>query len=132
MSYNVYTAEYIGNPNHVVIYIKTNPNALQVANQGRLHHVTGNILQGMKYNPRDSRDPIELASFMPASKIKIRTIAKHDLARFKMKCCRAVPAPLAQMTIGDKHLDPSKLLYHCREWVEDVKKLAFEKDIFKR
>ena len=55
MSYNVYTAEYIGNPNHVAIYIETNPNALQVADRGRLHHVTGNILQGMKYDPRDSR-----------------------------------------------------------------------------
>lgn len=55
MSYNVYTAEYFSKPNHVAIYIETNPNVLQVADWGHLHHVTGNILQGMKYDPRDSR-----------------------------------------------------------------------------
>lgn len=85
MSYNVYTAEYVGKPNHLVIYIKTIPNALQVADWGCLHHVTRNILQGMKYNPRDSRDPIELASFVLASKMKIGTITQHDLARFEME-----------------------------------------------
>ncbi|KAB8257981.1 hypothetical protein BDV32DRAFT_77001 [Aspergillus pseudonomiae] len=131
MSYNVYTAQYAGKPNHVAIYIETNPNALQVADRGRLYHVTGNILQGMKYDPRDSRDPIESASFVPGTKLKIGTIAKGDLVRFETECCKAVPPPPAQMTLGGKRLDPSKPLYRCGEWVEDVKKLAFEQGIFK-
>ncbi|KAB8227952.1 uncharacterized protein BDW43DRAFT_233453 [Aspergillus alliaceus] len=131
MSYNVYTAEYAGKPNYVAIYIETKPNALQVADRGRLYHVTGNILQGMKYDPRDSRDPIESASFVPGTKIKIRTIAKGDLARFETECCKAVPPPPAQMTLGGKRLDPSKPLYRCGEWIQDVKKLTFEKGIFK-
>jgi hypothetical protein len=105
MSYNVYTAEYVGKPNHVAIYIETNPNALQVADRGHLYHVTGNILQGMIYDPRDSRDPMESASFVPGTKTKIGTIAKEDLARFEPECCRAVPAPPAQMTLGGKRLD---------------------------
>ena len=82
MPYNVCTVEHFSKPNHVAIYIKTNSNALQVADQEHLHHVTGNILQGMKYDPRDSRNPIESASFVLASNAKIGTIAKHDLAMF--------------------------------------------------
>ncbi|KAE8352301.1 hypothetical protein BDV28DRAFT_4299 [Aspergillus coremiiformis] len=132
MCYNVYTAEYAGHPNHVAIYIEIEPDAVDIIDRGRLYHVTGNLLQGMTYDPRDSKDPQESASFVPDTKIKIGTIAQGDLARFETECCRAVPPPPAQLTLANKRFDPSKPLYRCGEWVEDVKKLAFEKGIFKR
>ena len=57
MSPNIYTVEYAGVPNHGAIYIETNPPATRMTEGGSLYHVTGNVLQGMKYDPRRSMEP---------------------------------------------------------------------------
>lgn len=131
MSFTVFTAEYAGVPNHEAIFIETNPAAPRMTEAGRLYHVTGNLLQGMKYDPRGSMDPEFSASHVPGTKKKIGTITKEDLARFETECCHAVPAPRAQLTLGGKQLYPGTPLYRCGDWLRDVQKLAFEKGIFK-
>ncbi|KAJ5346737.1 hypothetical protein N7541_009219 [Penicillium brevicompactum] len=100
MSFSVYTAEYLGAPNHEAIYIETNPTAPRTSEGGRLYHVTGNLLQGMKYDPRGSFDPEFSASYVPGTKKVIGSIAQADLTRFETECCRAVEAPQAQLTLG--------------------------------
>ncbi|KAL4783458.1 hypothetical protein BJX76DRAFT_348601 [Aspergillus varians] len=110
MSYNVYTAEYSGVPNHEAIFIEINPGVPRLADAGRLYHVTGNLLMGMKFDPRNSIDPEGSASFVPGTKRKIGTISKDDLAKFERECCEAVPPP---------------------HWLRDVQKLAFEKGIIR-
>ncbi|RAL03165.1 uncharacterized protein BO80DRAFT_423137 [Aspergillus ibericus CBS 121593] len=131
MSYPVYTTEEIGERNHIAIYIETVPDAAPQAIRGRLYHVVGTILMGMTYAPRDTPDPETIPGHVPGSKKKIATIAKDDLIRFEQECCEVVPPPTAQVTISGKRLDPSKPLYRCGGWIEDVKKMAFEKGIFK-
>jgi hypothetical protein len=44
MSFSVYTAEYLGAPNHKAIYIETNPTAPRMSERGCLYHVTRNLL----------------------------------------------------------------------------------------
>lgn len=39
MSYEVYTAEYIGQPNHVAIYIETQPSTNEQTRNGLMYHV---------------------------------------------------------------------------------------------
>lgn len=131
-TYNVYTAEYVGQRNHIFIYIETHPDAdPAAAERGRRYHVTGTILRGMTYEAQDSHDPELSPAFVPGTKQKIGTIAQADMARFETECCLAVPPPPAQVTLSGKRLDPSKPLYRCGDWLEDVKRLAFEKGIFK-
>ncbi|CAG8894386.1 unnamed protein product [Penicillium egyptiacum] len=132
MSFSVYTAEYLGAPNHEAIYIEINPTAPQMSERGRLYHVTGNLLQGMRYDPRGSFDRELSASYVPDTKKIIGSIAHTDLPRFETECCRAVEAPRAQLTLGGKQLYPGTPLYRCGDWLRDVQKLAFEKGILKR
>ncbi|KAL4935220.1 hypothetical protein BDV06DRAFT_207430 [Aspergillus oleicola] len=63
MSYEVYTAEYIGQPNHVAIYIETQPSADEQTRSGLMYHVVGNILQGMTCQKRDTKDPLLSATY---------------------------------------------------------------------
>lgn len=131
MSYEVYTAEYLGQPNHVAIYIETQPRTDDQESSGVLYHVVGNILQGMNYENRDSKDPLLSASYVPHTKKKIGTIAIGDLARFESECCKTVAPPGSQVTLNGKRKDPSKPLYRCNHWLDDVIKLAFQKGIVK-
>ncbi|KAL4780582.1 hypothetical protein BJX76DRAFT_337570 [Aspergillus varians] len=133
MSYNVYTAEFIsGQRNHVRIFIETNPTPATVTDPiGIVYHVIGTILMGMEYQKRDSQDPLHSATFVPGTKKKVGTIAEEDVAKFETECCEAISPPAPQVKLNGTRLDPSKPLYRCGEWVEDVKRLAFEKGIFK-
>ena len=69
MSYNVYTAEYHGSPNHVAIFVE-----IQGDKEGRLFNVTGNILEGMKYETRPSSNPTQSLSYVPGTMTLIGTI----------------------------------------------------------
>lgn len=134
MSYNVYTVESLGNGerNHIAIYIETDPSADPDSIKGHLYHVTGTILNGMKYDPRETVDPERLPEHIPGSKKQIATIAREDLARFESECCLAVPPPKSQVTLGGKRLYPGEPLYRCGDWLEDVERVAVEKGIFRR
>ncbi|KAL2837000.1 hypothetical protein BJY01DRAFT_221404 [Aspergillus pseudoustus] len=131
MSYCVYTAEYIGSPNHEAIYIETDPMAAESADRGRRYHVTGTILQGMVYESKGSLDPDHEATHVPGTKKRIGTVAIGDLTRFEEECCRAVPPPRPQVTLGGKRLYSGTPLYRCGDWMRDVLVLAFEKGIFR-
>jgi len=131
MSYEVYTAEYIGQPNHVAIYIETQPSTNEQTRNGLMYHVVGNILQGMNYQKRDSKDPLLSATYVAHTKKKIGTIAIGNLARFEPECCNAIAPPGPQVTLNGKRKDPSKPLYRCNHWLDDVISLAFQKGIFK-
>ncbi|KAI9375148.1 hypothetical protein BJX61DRAFT_550019 [Aspergillus egyptiacus] len=130
MSYEVFTAEYIGQPNHIALYIETNPSPDDQDRSGRLYHVIGTILQGMKYASPRVKDPAFSTSFVRGTKKMIGTIAASDLERFETECCKAVAPPALQMTVTGQPLDPSRPLYRCNQWLDDVVKLAFEKGIF--
>ncbi|KOC14720.1 hypothetical protein AFLA70_740g000270 [Aspergillus flavus AF70] len=129
MSYEVYTAEYIGQPNHVAIYIETQPSADEQTRNGLMYHVVGNILQGMTYQKRDTKDPLLSATYVAHTKKKIGTIKSGNLTRFETECCNVIAPPGPQVTLGGKRKDPSKPLYRCNHWLDDVIKLAFQKGI---
>ena len=132
MSYNVFYVETVGIRNHKAIYIESNPSAPPETPRGRLHHVTGTILAGMNYDPRDTVDPEFTPEYVPASKRKIATIAADDLPRFESECCEFIPPPRPQMTLSGKQLYPGTPLYRCGDWLRDVENLAVEKGILKR
>ncbi|KAL3455590.1 hypothetical protein BJX64DRAFT_272106 [Aspergillus heterothallicus] len=131
MSYTVYTAEYIGSPNHEAIYIETDPAAPETSYRGRRYHVTGTILQGMVYECKGSLDPDHEAEHVPGTKKKVGVVDVGDLKRFEDECCRAVPPPPPQVTLAGKRLYPGAPLYRCGEWRRDVVALAIEKGIFR-
>lgn len=115
---------------HVTIYIETQPRADERARAGLMFHVVGNILQGMTYQKRDTKDPLLSASYVAHTKKKIGTTAAKDLNRFETECCNAVAPRGFQVTLSGKRKDLSKPLYRCNNWLDDVISLAFQKGIF--
>lgn len=113
MSFNVYIAEYAKILNHKAIYIEFNPTTPRMSKGGCLYHITRNLLQGIKYNPKGSIDPKFLASHIPNIKKKIGTITKGDVTKFETEYCQAVPTPQAQLTLSGKQLYPGTPLYRC-------------------
>ncbi|KAF7590396.1 hypothetical protein BBP40_002897 [Aspergillus hancockii] len=83
------------------------------------------------WNFDDTKDPLLSATYVAHTKKKIGTIAVGDLAKFETECCNAVAPPGSQVTLSGKRKDPSKPLYPCNHWLDDVIKLAFQKGIFK-
>lgn len=127
MALKVFTTESIGaQRNHIAIYIETNPSE----DRGWLHHVTGTILNGMDYTPRQTPNPEVLPEHVPDSKKQIGTIEEEDLGRFREECCLAVLPPRAQVTLKGTRLYPDTPLYRCIEWLKDVEELAVRKGIF--
>lgn len=128
MQLKVFTTESIGaTRNHIAIYIETNP----AEDAGWLHHVTGTILNGMDYTPRETCNPVQLPEHVPDSMKQVATIAEEDLERFREECCMAVLPPRAQVTLRGARLYPDTPLYRCRDWLKDVQEMAFRKGIFK-
>lgn len=125
MSYSVYTAEYLGSPNHVGIFVETASDG-----SGLVFHVVGNILNGMTYEKKPGRRPDDSATFVPGSKVRIGSIEATDLDRFE-SACKAVPAPGAQLKLNGKPKDPSKPIRRCGEWVQDVKEKVIADKIVK-
>lgn len=134
MSYKVYTVESLGNGprNHKAIYIETHPTAAPNSVQGTLYHVTGTILNGMTYESRETPDPEHLPEHIHGTKKQIATITDVNIARFQEECCLRIPPPRAQVTLSGERLFPETPLYRCREWLDDVEKVAVEKGIFTR
>lgn len=114
MSYQVYTVEYLGSPNHIALFVETGSNG-----DGTLFHVVGTILQGMRFETK-SNTPDQSATFVKGSKKYIGQVKKEAMAQFET-ICRSIAPPGAQMTLGGKRKDPSKPLRRCGEWVSEAK-----------
>ncbi|KAK4543568.1 hypothetical protein LTR36_005463 [Oleoguttula mirabilis] len=115
MSYDVYTAEYQGTTiNHVAIFVKTNSDG-----NGRIFHVTGSVMMGMKYETRDGKSPKDSHSFVPGSLNRIGAVEQSNMSQFEA-ACEAVEVPGKQYATLNKRIDPSKPLRRCTHWVEDV------------
>jgi hypothetical protein len=69
MSYNVYTAEYIGSPNHVRLYVETESSK----KMGLVFHVIGNILMGMTYEKKTDERPSTSVTYVDNSMVRSRT-----------------------------------------------------------
>lgn len=55
MSFNAYTAEYVGVSTTMKLFIlRANPTAPKTLEGGHLYHVNGNLLKGMTHDPRGS------------------------------------------------------------------------------
>ncbi|KAL4933724.1 uncharacterized protein BDV17DRAFT_286542 [Aspergillus undulatus] len=133
-TYDVFTAEYKGDPNHVAIYIETHPAAdgEELHPKGRLYHILGNILHGMKYEKRDSDTSlISHRKYAQNTLKKIGTIAVEDIDQFKKECCKGVPPPGSQISDDGNPKDSSKPEYRCKDWADDMVKLALDKGILK-
>jgi hypothetical protein len=130
-SFEVYKVQFVGQPNHVALYVETQPNAEVERGKGVKYDVTGTILMGMEYRKQECEDPVLDATYVPDSKEKVATIGAGDLERFETECCEAVAPPASQVFLNGRRKDTSKPLYRCNHWVDDVVKLALEKGIFK-
>ncbi|CAG7922317.1 unnamed protein product [Penicillium olsonii] len=127
MPLKVYTTESIGAPrNHIAIYIETAPDE----DAGWLYHVTGTILNGMDYTPRETPNPAHLPEYVPSSMKQLATIEEDNLDKFVKEVCLAVPPPRAQVTLRGARLYPGTPLYRCGDWLKDVQEMAFQKGIF--
>jgi hypothetical protein len=127
MSYDVYTAEYIGSPNHVRLCVETD----STKRMGLIFHVTGNILMGMTYEIRIDKCPDTSVSYVDNSMVRIGSLEATDLARFKL-ACEAVPVPGAQLTLNGTQRDASKPIRRCGEWVQDAKEKVLAEGIVRK
>jgi len=120
MSFSVYTVEYLGNPNHIAIFVENGSNG-----SGTLYHVVGTIPQGMTFEKKN-RTPDQSATYVKGSKRLIGHVKSDQMDQFEI-VCRLIPVPGAQMTLGGKLKDPSKPLRRCGDWVnEAISKLIAE------
>ena len=120
MPYNVYTVEYLGEPNHVAIYVEKEPvSETNKKGSGTLYHVVGSILMGMRYENKLSHNFKHSASFIPDSNVLIRQVEGSDMSLFGL-VCETVSPPGAQLTIRGGRIDRSNPLRRCREWVKEV------------
>lgn len=126
MSYNVYTAQYQGKPNHVAIFVETDP-----GKSGALFHVVGNILRGMEYETRKSNLPDISATFVRNSKVHIGVVHRDDLHRLEA-VCETVPVPGAQLKLNGDRLDRTKPVRRCGEWVKEAKEKLVAEGIVKK
>lgn len=120
MPYSVYTVEYLGEPNHVALYVEKEPvSDSNKKGSGTLYHVTGSILVGMKYENKPSYNFKQSVSFIPGSNVLIGRVKATDMPLLEA-VCETVPPPGAQITKRGGRMDSSKPLRRCGEWVKDV------------
>ncbi|KAI9669837.1 MAG: hypothetical protein M1817_004578 [Caeruleum heppii] len=115
MSYRVYSAEYLGNPNHVRIWVESDAQN----RRGDIYHVVGNILNGMTFEHKIGRVPEDSASFVSGTKVYQGSISAHELRELE-RVCRSVPAPGKQLALNGRPLNPRVPLRRCGEWVTDA------------
>lgn len=119
MSYNVYTAEFQGHPNHISIFVLT---AEQSDKSGRLFHVTGSIVVGgggMTYEERLSVNPQDSGTYEKGTYKRIGSVDVTDMNQFRA-ICQSIPPPGPQMTLGGQLANPAQPLRRCTEWVEET------------
>lgn len=123
MSYNVYTVEYLGSPNHVGLFVETNTDK-----SGQIFHVTGNLLTGMTYENKPAKRPEDSASYVPGSQKFVGRIAQSDMENLD-ELCRSVKPPEAQLHLSGRPRNPSERLRRCGEWVQEVKEKALDEGL---
>jgi hypothetical protein len=126
-SYRVYHALDIGvQRSHQSIFIETHELGKST---GHLYHVVGSILEGMKYEDKETKDPRHSASFEKMSFIGV--ILSSDIPRFEA-VCRSVEVPGRQLDLCSRRLDPSKPLRRCGEWTADAISALHQQGIVKQ
>ena len=113
--YEVYTAQYAGQPNHIGIWVQTH---LQ-QNKGDMFHVTGNILMGMVYEHKVTHKPESSLSFVPGTKRYKGWIYSTDLNALE-SVCRSIDVPGSQLALNGKPLNPSVPIRRCTEWTAEA------------
>ena len=91
MSYPVFTAEYHGTRNHIILFVQTNEDR-----SGKCFHATGTILMGIKFEVKDREYSLDAADHVPDTLVRVGTVMEEDMARFQ-EVCESVPPPAAQV-----------------------------------
>jgi len=136
MSYNVYKVRYrlmMQDPDstttrfHTVIFVETKADG-----SGWMHHVEGEIVKGMKYNPKSAKQPNSSETYH--SKDFIGKILKSDYPDAVNRVCEAQPPPGPQKAYNPKtnrteQVKPDGTFYapgearppliKCTEWTEN-------------
>ena len=124
-TYDVYTAEYAGTPNHIGIFVETLEDGDK---SGRVFHVIGNVVikgTGMKYDEKKAKDPEVSLSYAKDTKTKIGTVKASELDRFR-DVCKSIPVPGPQLKLNGKRVDASKPLRRCIEWTAEAVEALLE------
>lgn len=135
MQYNVFTVEFLGQPNkanHVAIYVETKPRGNDHEGSGIKYHVVGTILLGMKYTRETSSENYMLSpEYVTGADRLVGGIAKADIPLLE-GICESIPPPAAQVALNGRRLDPSKPLRRCGEWVQEVVAKALAEGVVKK
>jgi hypothetical protein len=134
MDYNVFTVEFLGQPNkgnHVAIYFETKPRSDDHESAGVKYHVVGTILLGMKYERQISENFMLSPEYVAGADRLIGSIAEVDMPLFE-QICESVPLPGAQVALNGRRLDPSKPLRRCGEWAQEVVVKALAEGVLKK
>lgn len=130
MSLNVYTAEYIGVPNHIGVFLETEDAGPR---SGILFNVVGTVVigQGQTYEEETTPDPADAPNYVQDSKKFIGTIDKGDIDRFRT-ICKSIPVPGPQLKLNGTRIDPTKPLRRCMEWTAEAIEALFEDGVLKK
>ena len=105
---------YHGKPDHETIFVETHEGG---QGTGHVYHVTGTILNGMKYDPRQEGRSEGSVEFH--KKERVGSLKRSDYAQFK-SICEGTRVPDKQVDLRGRRLDGSKPLRRCGEWVADA------------
>jgi hypothetical protein len=124
-SYDVYRVEYLGQPNHVAIFVETHEDGQK---SGVLYHVTGNILAGMTYERKLAKQPEQSATYEGKTSIGTISAAKYSQVN---GICQSVPVPGRQLKLNGQRINPNVPLRRCGEWVDDAINLLRARGVLK-
>jgi hypothetical protein len=134
MQYNVFTVEFLGQPNkpnHVAIYVETKHKSYDHEGAGIKYHVVGTILLGMNYERQISEDYMLSPEYVAGADRHIGHIEATDIPLLE-RICESIPPPAAQVALNGRRLDPSKPLRRCGEWVQEVVAKALAEGVVKK
>lgn len=112
MPFKVYFVSYLGIPkDHHAIFVETNADK-----SGNLFHVIGSIREGMRFEQKRSRNPLD--SLLCNNKEHLGTVSETNYDDIE-NVVSAVEPPKKQYA-GAEHINPHQPLRTCQEWTAEV------------
>ncbi|KAI9677355.1 MAG: hypothetical protein M1822_008162 [Bathelium mastoideum] len=112
MPFEVYFVSHLGIPkDHHAIFVETNADK-----SGVLFHVIGSVQQGMRFEQKQSRDPLD--SPLCNNKEHLGTVAETNYNDIE-NIVSAIESPKKQHA-KTKHINPHQSLRICQEWTAEA------------
>lgn len=119
--YAFYKVFYVGAPrDHTALFVETEDDG-----SGYMYHVTGSVIDGMRYEHRQTKNPAYSATFQ--KKENLGYINQTEFESIGGTLQTLTPPP--KQYRGFVRIDPKKPLIRCQEWTNEAIELLATRGI---